>query len=186
MKKAMMIGLAVLVAGVTMAADVKQLPSESMGFYGASHYVELAAGAQLAGLTNGETFTETFGVSAGSTIQFVGYVLKMPFTSGLVTNNIMGDATLAFGTENSATAFMAAKQIGTNTTAWYYGGVPSVLTPTDVDTNTATACSVSWGTTYSTATNLMITVTPAAGQNLSWAVRGNAILLLKKFEPYGR
>ena len=175
-----MIVAAVLGVGVAMAGDIRQLPTESMGFYGATHSIELNAGDTFSAMTNGGTFTATYGVPAGTWIQFVAMELKAPFVSGLVTNNILGDATLAFGTEDSSAAFMAAKQISTNTAVTYFQALPAVLTPVDVDTNTATACAVSFGTTYSATTNLLVTITPAAGQNLKNAARGRVVLYLKK------
>jgi hypothetical protein len=149
-----------------------------MGFYGATHFIELNAGATFADMTNNGPFTATYGVPAGTWLQFVAMELKAPFVSGLVTNEFLGNATLAFGTEDSSAEFMAAKQISTNTAVTYFQALPAVSTT--VTTNFVGTSTVSFGTTYSAATNLLVTVTPAAGQNLKNAARGRVVLYLKK------
>lgn len=184
MKKFLMaLFVVTVVGGVAQAGSLMALPQEMQGRYGATHFIDIGEGT-FDGMATNVTYTNKYPVLAGSTIRFVAYELKMPFVGAATTNTVLSDATVTFGTENSATAFMAAKQCSTNTPVWWFAGMPAVSV-TVADTNATYAGTVTWGTTYAAATNLMVNVIPTTGQSLAWAQRGQLRLFLQKREPYG-
>jgi hypothetical protein len=190
MKKLMMIAMVAVFGLTTLAGDLRPLEFGGQAkYYGATHYVEVGPDL-FADMATNDAYTAKFAVPAGTMVRLTAYECAMPFTGteGLaMTNHVFGDATVAFGTEDAATALLAAKQCGTNTTVWFYRALPGVLTPADVDTNTATACTVSDFTTYAAATNLMITVSPGNGlHSLGWSKIGKARVFLDVRQPYGK
>lgn len=208
MKKFLAMAVAVVMVGaLAFGGELRWLPVESQGRYGATHYVELEAGATFAGLATNVAYTQKFGIPAGTTVQFVGMECQVPFVGAVTTNTVLGDATVAFGTEGSATALMAAKQCSTNGTIWWFSGVPAVtatptltlarMTLTNVVNDVTNSYSVVTGATvtvsaaatadtlYAAATNLMVTVTPAVDQSLAWGTQGRVRLFLNKREKAG-
>jgi hypothetical protein len=185
MKKFLAVALMVAMVGaVSLAGELRSLPVDMQGRYGATHYVEIGP-ALFDGMATNISYTDTFGVPAGTTVRFVAYECATPFTGAEATNKVFGNATVAFGTENSPTAFMPAKQCGTNTTVWWFSGVPAVSVSTTTNfVSTATAAAE---TTYSAATNLMVTVAPGNGlDSLDWATHGKLRIFVQKREPYGK
>jgi hypothetical protein len=273
MKKLICSAIFVSLTAACFAATgiVRPLTTDMRAIYGATDRITITHDALDGVTTTNESLTITYRIPSNTWFEFVGAEVVTPLSGALATNQIIGDATWTFGTEDSAAAFMSARQCGTNTTVWRYATVPTLsatpLTttlayagptnptvtmsdkqitinyagPTNptvtlslgtvlvtnvnwvtasgaafsniflmVTSATATAtipfgesvvstgatatATIPFGSTvvatnstvaaaietyYAAATNLMVTITPAEGQALSWAERGDLNLYLK-------
>lgn len=129
MKKALtMVAVFLVLAGwcgFALGGNLMSLPVEMQGRYGATHYIDISETAFNEYATN-NIYTNTYPLPANTAFRFMAYELVSPFVGAPATGQALGDATITFGTVNSATAFLASTQIGTNSTTWWSAGVPAV------------------------------------------------------------
>lgn len=208
MKKIMALAVVMGLSGLAFGGTIRPLTMEMQGRYGATHFLEIGYADLVSCTSSNLAYTNTFRLLPDTTFRFVAYELLVPFVGAATTNTKMGDATITFGTADSASAFLASTQIGTNGTAWWKAGVPALtltlvkatntIVFSGADTNVLTtntliavtdviASSVTAETLYTAATNVMSAViTPAANQALGWATAGKLRLFMQVRAPYGR
>jgi hypothetical protein len=167
-----------------VGGNLMSLPVEMQGRYGATHYIDISAGAAFEGMITSEVYQAKYPIPANTTVRFIGYELRTPFV-GSVSGQLFGAATVAFGTEDASTTFMTAKQCGPTNSIWWTSGLPTV-TVAVTGTNATFTGTTTWGTLYSAATNLMVTITPPDDESLAWAQRGQLRIFIQKREPYGK
>lgn len=190
-KNLMAVAMAVVVAGVSLAAGdgmmvagggkLKACSVTEMAQWGATHVLELNASDLTNTNTDNTAVIWTNTVAAPFSLRFAGYVLDKPFDSATTNPGTYG-ITFSLGPSTATTKWLSSVQVANDATPTVYGSFGTDYAITAVgSTAVVTRCDIisSNGVTFNVVSNVTVasTVTPTTTSPLLLDQASDVVIL---------